>query len=208
MNKNLSEKELIGLKAVRNFLIHNGRFPSLRELMTLLHYRSPRSSSLLIERLISKQVLTRKKDGSLQLLSSSLSNERAQTLDVPLVGRVSCGSPLYTEENIEAVIPISTKLLKSSSKHFLLRAKGDSMNKADINDGDLVLVRQQSTASNGDIVVALIDEEATIKEFNRAGEMVALKPNSRNKDHKPIILTGDFVIQGIVVSSIPGALYE
>ena len=80
----------------------------------------------------------------------------------------------------------------------MLRAFGDSMNKAGINDGDLVLVRQQQTAENGDKVVALIDDEATIKEFHHEGDMIILKPQSTNSKHRPIILTWDFKIQGVV----------
>ena len=128
---------------------------------------------------------------------------RAQTVDVPLVGSISCGVPVLAEENVEAMIPVSTKLAKPPAQYFLLRAKGDSMDQKGINDGDLLLVRQQTTARNGDIVVALIDDEATVKEFHSAGETVVLRPRSRNKDHQPIVLTKDFQIQGVVVTSIP-----
>ena len=72
-----------------------------------------------------------------------------------------------------------------------------------IDDGDLVLVRQQTTAKDGDTVVALIDDEATIKEFRIGGETFVLKPRSRNKQHQPIVLTKDFQVQGVVVTSIP-----
>jgi len=71
-----------------------------------------------------------------------------------------------------------------------------------IEDGDLVLVRQQSTANNGDLVVSLIDDDATVKEFHRTGDAVLLKPKSRNKKHQPIILTEDFQVQGVVVKTI------
>ena len=77
------------------------------------------------------------------------------------------------------------------------------MNQAKINDGDLVLVRQQPTANEGDKVVALIDVEETIKEFHSAQNMIVLKPKSSNKKHKPIILTDDFQIQGVVVATLP-----
>ena len=77
------------------------------------------------------------------------------------------------------------------------------MDEAGINEGNLVLVRQQSTADEGDNVVALIDDEATIKEFHRTGNMIVLKPKSSNKEHTPIILTNDFQIQGVVVATIP-----
>jgi len=127
----------------------------------------------------------------------------AQTTKIPLLGRVSCGTPIFAEENIEAYIPVTNQLIKSSNKYFILKASGDSMNEANINDGDFVLIRQQQTAQNGDRVVALIDDEATIKEFNNNGNMIVLKPRSTNKKHQPIILTTDFKIQGIVIAVIP-----
>ena len=80
------------------------------------------------------------------------------------------------------------------------------MNRSGISDGALVLVKQQPTASEGDMVVALIDDEATIKHFHRDTEMVLLKPNSADPKHKPIVLTDDFAIQGVVVAVLPGNL--
>jgi len=80
------------------------------------------------------------------------------------------------------------------------------MNKAGINDGDLVLVRQQATASNGERVVALVDHEATIKHFHREGNIVVLRPNSTEQRHKPIILSDTFLIQGVVISTFPNVL--
>ena len=130
--------------------------------------------------------------------------ESAETIEVPVVGKISCGSPVLAEENIEETIPVSTKLAAPPYKYYMLRAKGDSMNRAGINDNDLVLIRQQNNARNGDNVVALINDEATIKEFNSNGHTVVLKPRSTNNEHKPIILTNDLMIQGVVVSTIPG----
>ena len=100
------------------------------------------------------------------------------------------------------MISVSIKLSLPPHKYFLLKAKGDSMNEKGINDGDSILVRQQTTAKNGDVVVALIDNEATIKEFHVFDETIVLRPRSRNSRHKPIILTRDFQIQGIFVTSI------
>ena len=113
------------------------------------------------------------------------------TVNVPVVGKVACGSPTLAEENIEQFIPVSTSLAAGSGTYFILKAKGDSMNLAGINDGDYVLIRQQSSARPGDMVVALINEEATIKEFVPQGNVVVLKPHSNNKEHKPIILSRD-----------------
>lgn len=124
------------------------------------------------------------------------------TVGIPLIGNVACGHPLFAEENIETEIPVSSKLIRKGKNYFILRASGDSMNAAEINDGDLVLIRQEQTAETGNNVVALIDDEATIKEFSRQGDIIVLKPKSNNSVHQPIILTSNFRIQGIVESVI------
>lgn len=202
-NIELTQNELKAIRYIRNAMIQTGRAPSTRELMAHLGYRSPRSSAVLINQLIEKGYLRRKEDGTLQIIKNVEEKESyTQTTDVPLIGSAACGAPIFAEENIEAMIPVSVKLAKEPYKYFLLRAKGDSMNERNINDGDLVLVRQQSTADNGDIVVALIDDEATIKEFHISGDTIVLKPKSSNIKHSPIILTRDFKIQGVVVTSI------
>jgi len=200
----LSSKETELIKAVRNTLM-KGHSPSVRELMEELGYKSPRSTAELIKKLAAKGYVRRNAEGDLQIIENFSGDEsRVQTVEVPLVGQVACGSPILAEENIEQMIPVSTRIASPPYRYYMLRAKGDSMNLAGINDGDAVLVRQQGTARNKEIVVALIDDEATIKEFNKSGEMVLLKPKSSNVKHKPIILTNDFMIQGIVVTTIPG----
>ena len=124
-------------------------------------------------------------------------------MPVPLVGRVACGVPLLAQENIDTYYPVSVGLAKPPHSYFLLKASGDSMNLSGIKDGDLVLVRRQNTARNGDRVVALVDNDSTIKEFHSSAEAVILKPRSRRKVHKEIILTRDFQVQGVVVATIP-----
>lgn len=199
----LNKIELEAVRIIRNSLVHKGYFPTVRELMNELDYKSPRSAAVIIEQLIGKGILKKKTDGSLQFRDIEEDETvRAQTVDVPLLGSVACGVPILAEENIDAMIPVSIKLAKPPHKYFFLRAKGDSMNEKEINDSDMVLVKQQSTANNGDIIVALIDDEATVKEFFRQGETIILKPRSSNKKHQPIILTRDFQIQGIVITSI------
>ena len=203
-NQLLSNRELEAIRQIRNSLMHRGRMPSVREMMTSLGYRSPRSASVLMKKLMSKRILRRKPNGSYRLVDNLHDDTmRAQTVDIPLVGTVACGTPVLAEENIEGMIPVSTKLAKSPHRYFLLKAEGDSMNERGVNDGDLVLVRQQLTAHNGDMIVALVDDEATIKEFYRLGDIIILKPKSTNKQHKPIVLTKDFQIQGVVVTAIP-----
>jgi len=205
MLKTISTKELEALKIIRQFLFDSGNMPSVRELMKAMCYKSPRSASVIIASLEQKKFLKKKKDGSLQLNLLDFTEKygsRAQTIKIPLLGSVACGFPIFAEENIEAEIPISIKLMKKGYKYFLLRAKGDSMNNAGINDGDLVLIRQQQHANNGDKVVALIDEEATIKEYHYNGSLVVLKPKSKSTKYQPIILSNAFRIQGIVEAVI------
>lgn len=204
MDIRLNQKETDAIRHIRNWIIHKGRMPSVRELMSALGYKSPHSVTLLIRSLLGKGILKKRPSGDLQLVKDPQeSSTHARTIDVPLVGTIACGTPIFAQENIEATIPVSVSLARPGHKYFLLKAAGDSMDKAGINNGDLVLVRQQQTAEKGDLVVALIDDEATIKEFHPAKGVVVLKPKSKNRTHKPIILTENFQVQGKVVSTIP-----
>lgn len=207
-NKNikqeLSTNERKALRIIRNWFLHKGRNPSIRELAKEMSFGSTRSSLLLVNRLIDKKMLLRKDNGSLRIIGGlDADKAMAKTVDVPLVGVVSCGAPILAEENIEAYYPVSIGLAHMGSHYFLLRASGDSMNKAGINDGDLVLIRQQANAEEGQKVVALIDDEATVKIIRFTPDAVILEPRSSNKTHKPIILSRDFQIQGVVVATVP-----
>jgi repressor LexA len=118
---------------------------------------------------------------------------------VPLVGRIAAGAPLLAEENVEERLLIDPSFLKGKDE-FLLRVRGESMIEAHIADGDLVLVRPAAEARNGEIVVALIGEEATVKRFFREGDRVELRPENRSME--PIVVhpaAGEFRILGIVV---------
>ena len=204
MEQNLNETELKALRIIRNALVHQGTSPSVRGLAAALEYSSPRSAMLVINKLIAKGWVRRKDDSSLQLLKDLREqNNHAQTVEVPLVGDVACGAPLLAQENIEATIPVSRMLAKPGGKYFLLRARGDSMNAAGINDGDIMLVREQPTAENGQRGVAVIDDSATVKEFHREKDVIVLKPSSTNKDHKPFVLSNNFLIQGVVEATLP-----
>lgn len=199
----LSEKENIALKEIRNSLINYGKCPSLRDLMNTLGYRSPRSASLLVNKLISKGILRRNSSGTLQIIRDFEDKGSMQTVDVPLLGTAPCGMPIFVEENIQAKFSVSTKLARPPHKYYLVRAKGDSMNKKGITDGNVILIRKQQMAENGDIIVALVDNEVTIKEYLVSSHAVVLKPRSTNKEHKPIVAVNDFQVQGVVVTVIP-----
>lgn len=199
----LSANESKALRFIRNSLTRL-KSPSIREIQKELGYRSPRSAAVIVEKLVSLGHIARRPDGRLRLvLDLPHSDTHARTVLIPLVGQVACGTPLLAEENVEALIPVSTALAKPGHRHFLLRATGDSMDAAGINDGDLLLIRQQPTADSGQRVVALIDDGATVKEFHRSSGTVVLKPRSKSSEHRPIILTSDFQIQGVVLATIP-----
>ncbi len=167
-------------------------------------YQSPRTAAVIIERLCAKGFTVRRSDGSLKILAEPIRDRlMEETVMVPIMGTAPCGSPFFVEENVDAMIPISTQIAKPPHRHFLLRTVGDSMELAGIREGGLVLVRQQEYASDGDSVVALVDGEVTIKEFRRLSNGILLRPRSRDpKKHQPMMLTHDLRIQGIVVATI------
>ena len=205
MHNNLSDKDKKAFALIRSKIIHYGESPSLREINGVTGGKSPRSASLVVDRLIEAGLI--KKSGRALILVNSQPSNSVNTVDVPLVGAVTCGMPMLAEENIQTYISVSTELARKGSTYFLLRAMGDSMNLAGINTGDLLLIRQQETAETGDKVVALINDEAILKSFERVAGAVVLRPKSSNKSHKPIVLTDNCQIQGVVVAVLPADLY-
>ena len=122
-------------------------------------------------------------------------------VDVPLVGRVAAGSPLLAVENIEDTVKVDRFFVGQTREVFALRVKGDSMIEDGIFDGDFIFVRKQPTASRGDIVVAMIDGEATVKYYHPEGEQVVFKPANRHM-HPIVVRRRDFKsvdLIGIVV---------
>ncbi len=118
---------------------------------------------------------------------------------VSVVGEVACGEPIFAEENIEEVISLPERFT-GKGEFFFLRAKGDSMINAGINQGDLVLIRKQSTAEQGQIVVALCeDSEATLKRFYKENDKIILRPEN---DSMEDIIVSDCQIQGVAVKVI------
>lgn len=114
------------------------------------------------------------------------SNATHGKVGIPIVGRVSAGQPVFAEENIEGTLTVDDSLVKNSDKVFALRVKGNSMIDASILDGDYVLVRQQPTAEQGEMVVALIEDEATVKRFYMDKNKIRLQPE--NDTMEPIIV--------------------
>lgn len=120
--------------------------------------------------------------------------------EVPLVGSVACGPALLAEENIEGYVPVTEEKLSSkTAKYFFLKAQGDSMDKAGIEDGDYLLVRQQETANSRDKVIALVGDDATCKFLEYTDDGVPkLIPSSTNAIHRPRVMLEDFSVLGVV----------
>lgn len=203
---NLSDTDKKAFNLIRNKLIHAGKKPTLREINEVTGGKSPRSASIVIERLTRMGLLRRVGDNLRLVENSLMSPTSIETVNVPLVGTVTCGLPILAVENIEATIQVSTNLARKGSKYFLLRASGTSMNQAGINEGDILLVRQQSTANKGEKVVALINDEATVKIFDRTDFAIILRPKSSDTSHKPIVVTDNCQIQGVVIAVLPSDL--
>ncbi len=203
-DQRLTVKESDALVEVRRAVRLMGRFPSVRELMVGMGYKSPRSAAVLLERLEEKGHLDRDDWGGLRVAArEDFAMISADTVSIPIIGSASCGTLDWAEQAIEEYMKVSTKLAPRDRQHFFLRARGDSMNEAGIEPNDLVLVRVQNTANEGDRIVALVDDEATIKEFHRRNDVVILQPRSTNPIHQPIIVTEALQIQGVVVTAIP-----
>ncbi len=122
------------------------------------------------------------------------------TFNVPIVGRVAAGLPIWAEENIEDYVTVPRKIIKTEGRYFALRVQGDSMISAGIYDGDLAIVRSEEKGSNGDIVVALTDDEVTVKRLVSKGKQYYLK--AENPDYPDIYPQQEWRIQGKVVGLI------
>jgi repressor LexA len=211
----LKKREQQILDYMREELRLKGYPPTVREICTALDIKSTSTAHNDLARLARKGYI--KKDPSkpraLMLTGMDEKNaapgDRAQTgagnagadridvVDVPVVGRIAAGTPITAAENIEDSIPVPARFLPSGDS-FMLTVRGDSMIEAGICDGDYILVRQQETAENGDIVVAMVDgfeSEATVKTFYRESGHIRLQPE--NISMSPIILT-DVRILGLV----------
>lgn len=191
------------LTVINQLMVKNGVPPTVDELRQALGIGSDRTVIRYLNWLEEEGVIERWR-GARGMRLRQLPLGSTQTVSVPIVGNISAGSLMTGEENIEGFVRLPKEFIGSTSASiFMLRVCGDSMNQALIHDesiepGDMVLVKQQPTAQAGDIVVALVDGEATIKRFQAGKGYFVLKPESSNPAHQPIILNQDFAIQGVV----------
>lgn len=191
------------LEAINRWLVEHGVPPTVDELRRLLRVGSTRTIFRYLDWLEEEGDIERW-PGARGLRLRRSPKARVQTQLVPIVGEAPAGPLMLAEENREGWVRLPKEFCRPpSARFFLLRVRGDSMNRASvagqrIEDGDLVLVRQQATADPNEIIVALIDGEATIKRLIRGQGYYLLKPESSNRNHEPIVVNRDFQVQGVV----------
>jgi repressor LexA len=189
--------------ALQRLTAAHGGPPSLEEVRRELHVGSTRTLFRYLRKLQDEGVVARHPGvAGIRLLKPSKGGPQTQA--VPIVGDVQAGTPALAEENIDGWLRLPRSMTGPvAEKFFLLRVHGTSMDRATvvgdtIEEGDLVLVRQQSTANSGDIVVALVDGEATVKRLVTGPGYFILKPESSDDRHRPIVVEKDFRVQGKV----------
>lgn len=179
------------LDFIKDFQIREGRSPSFRQIAKAVSFPSLETAQRYVKILHDRNLIERDNIGKI-VIPTKL--EAGKTITASLVGQVACGTPILAEENIEKTVQLPTAIF-GNRRSMLLRAKGDSMIGVGINDGDIIVVEICNQADNGQIVVALIDDSATVKTFYKKKEHIILHPeNPKYKD----IITKDVVIQGIV----------
>lgn len=204
----LTSKERFLFQKIKEYITNNVKI-TIRALQSDLGYASPRSISVLMDGLMEKGWIYRDSHEEIRI-APQYTSDSYDVRTIPLVGTIACGIPIFAEENIETKIPISTKLLSPNDEYFFLHAEGDSMNQKWIEDGDLVLIRKTHIPEDGKIVVAIINDEATLKEYRSGENCIYLIPHSSNPIYKPIILDesdGNVMIQGIYIRAFPGGLF-
>ncbi len=178
--RGLTARQKQVLSVIEEYIVENGYPPSVREIGDCLGLSSSCTVQRHLEALIGKGYLRRSgsKARTLELTESAGGTRSAEIAFVPLVGRVAAGAPVLAEEHVEEQLPIA-KALVGEGAFFALKVRGDSMIEAGLFEGDTVIVRQQPTAHDGEIVVALVDgSEATVKRLLRRGNRVGLKPEN------------------------------
>jgi len=162
-----------------SYIEENGFPPSIREICERLNIKSTATAYSYIEKLKNKGLLDK---SPLKKRAISIANRNVEFRSVPIVGMVNAGSPIFAVENLEGYCPLPQEL-NTLGTAFALKVNGDSMINAGIYDKDIIIVNQQSTANNGEIVVALIDDSATVKRFYKKKGKIVLHPeNDRLQD--------------------------
>lgn len=193
----ISPKQQEILDYIKSQILERGFPPAVRDICDAVHLKSTSSVHSHLETLEKNGFIRRDptKPRAIEILDDSFNFTRREMVNVPMIGRVAAGEPILAEQNIENYFPIPIEFMPNNQT-FMLKVKGESMINAGIFDGDLVLVEQCQTARNGEMVVALIEDGATVKTFYKEKDAIRLQPENDSMD--PIIVT-DVKILGKVI---------
>ena len=185
------------LEYIKETILKKGYPPAVREICEAVHLKSTSSVHSHLSTLEEKGFIRRDptKPRTIEILDDTFNFNRREMTNVPVVGAVAAGQPLLAEQNIEDYFPIPVELLPNADT-FMLRVKCDSMINAGILDGDQIIVEQTPSAQNGDIVVALLEDSATVKRFYREDGHYRLQPEN---DYMDPIIVDHVDIQGKVI---------
>ena len=183
----ISKKQQEILDYIKSQILQRGFPPAVREICEAVHLKSTSSVHSHLETLEKNGYIRRDptKPRAIEILDDQFNLTRREMVQVPIIGQVAAGQPILAQENIEDYFPFPAERMPNRQT-FLLKVKGESMINAGILNGDYVLVEQDATASNGDMVVALVDDGATVKTFYREERVFRLQPENDFMD--PIIV--------------------
>lgn len=193
----LTDKQQQILEFIKHRILEKGYPPAVREICQAVHLRSTSSVHSHLETLERKGYIRRDptKPRAIEIIDDDFNLARREIVHIPIVGTITAGEPILAVENIEDYFPMQPDFI-SSRDTFMLHVRGESMINAGIMDGDLVIVQQQPTADNGDIVVAMIDDSATVKRFYKEDGHYRLQPENDTMD--PIIVPEVSVIGKVI----------
>ena len=193
----ISPKQEEILSFIKSEILRRGFPPAVREICEAVHLASTSSVHAHLESLERNGYIRRDpaKPRAIEIMDPDFSLSRREMTNVPMIGTVAAGTPILAQENITGYFPVPVEFMPNESA-FILDVHGDSMVNVGIMDGDHILVKQTHTAQNGDIVVALIEDGATVKTFYREDGYIRLQPE--NDTMEPIIVGDDVQILGKV----------
>ena len=186
-NGKISKKQSEILEYIKEQILEKGYPPAVREICEAVHLKSTSSVHSHLESLEKNGYIRRDptKPRTIEILDDDFALTRRELVNVPVIGTVAAGTPILAEQNIEDYLPIPAEILPNKEV-FMLKVKGNSMIEAGIYNGDKVIVAKQPNAENGDKVVALVDDSATVKTFYKENGHFRLQPENSSMD--PIIL--------------------
>ena len=196
-NGKITDKQREILEYMKEQILSKGYPPSVREICAAVNLKSTSSVHSHLETLEKNGYIRRDptKPRAIEIVDDTFNLTRRELVNVPILGRVAAGEPVLADDNINGYFPLPPEYV-NNKQTFMLTVKGESMINAGIFDGDLVLVEQTSVASNGEIVVALIEDSATVKTFYKEKDYIRLQPENDSMD--PIIVQ-DCMIMGRVI---------